>query len=134
MKKFIKIGLMGISLLFFSCEKNKGIDTLKIGEVFEIEPDKSVENSEYGISLRVENISDSRCPTGAMCTWEGTASVEFQLTTTNGKYNFTLDTHPNFTNDTVIEGFKYQLSDVLPYPVFGKEQAKKTVRILVDKK
>ena len=133
MNKFLKIGLAGLFLLFLSCDNEK-IGTLKIGKITEIKEGRTAENSKYGLSLRVENINDSRCPTGVMCIWGGTASVEFQLTTTNGKYNFTLDTHPNFTNDTVIEGFKYQLSDVLPYPVFGKEQAKKTVRILVDKK
>ena len=133
MEKFLKIGLIGLSLLFFSCDKNKGINTLKIGEVFEMELDKAIENSEYGISLRVENIYDSRCPIGLDCVWVGSASVEFQLITKNGKYNFTLETHSNFTNDTVIDGFKFLLRNVLPYPVFGEEEAKQTVRILVDK-
>jgi len=114
------------------CHNTNQDSTLKIGEITEIEVGKTVENFEYGLSLRVDNLNDSRCPIGVECYWEGTASVEFHLTTKNSQYDFTLDTHPNFTNDTIIENMKYQLIDVVPYPVFGEEQPIKTVKILVD--
>ena len=114
------------------CHNTNEDSTLKIGEITEIEVGKTVVNFEYDLSLRVDNLNDSRCPIGVVCVWEGTASVEFHLTTTNGQYDFTLDTHPNFTNDTIIENMKYQLIDVLPYPIFGEEQPVKTVKILVD--
>lgn len=135
MNKFFLIGFIGISLLFFGCDKNKEINTLKFGEITEIKLGETVENSDYGLSLIVENINDSRCPVGVECIWEGNASVEFKLTTKKGEYKFTLDTHspPNFKNDTVIEGIKYQLRNVLPYPVHGEEQVIQTVRILIDK-
>ena len=121
-------------LLFTACDKKEKNDTLKIGEFTEIELGKTVENSDYGLSLSVENIDDSRCPIGVNCFWEGNAAVEFQLATKTGECKFTLDTHspPNFRNDTVIEGVKYQLKNVLPYPVYGEEQAIKTVSILVN--
>jgi hypothetical protein len=47
-----------------------------------------------------------------------------------------LDTHrpPNFKNDTVIEGVKYELIDVLPYPVWDEKQPVKIVKILVGGK
>ena len=135
MKKFFKIGLVGLSLLLFCCDKDEKIDTLKIGEITEIELGKTVENSELGISLQIKNIEDSRCPIGENCFWEGNASAEFQLTTKNGIYHFTLDTHspPNFKNDTVIEGITYRLRNVLPYPIHGEESPIKTVRVLADK-
>ena len=134
MSKIFKIGIIGLSLLLFSCDKDEKIDTLNISELIEIELGKTAEISESGLSLRVENIYDSRCPIGVNCVWEGNASVEFQLTTKKGVHNFTLDTHspPNFKNDTIIEGVKYYLRNVLPYPVYGEELAIKTVRVLVD--
>jgi len=137
MSKFLKIGLIGLiglSLSFFGCGKNEK-HLLKIGKITEIKEGKTVENSDYGLSLHVENINDSRCPKKADCFWEGTASVTFQLITKKGEYKFTLDTHspPNFINDTVIEGIKYQLKDVLPYPDSGRKQSKKTIKILADK-
>ena len=128
----------GLSLLFFSCNKDEKIDTLKIGELTEIELGKTFENSKFDLSLRVENISDSRCPIGVMCFWEGNASVEFNLTTKNKKHNFTLDTNrrPIFKNNTVIEGVKYQLIDVLPYPDINidiEQVVENVVKILVEK-
>ena len=133
MNKVLKFGIIGVFLLLFSCNKNEKVNTLKIGEATEINLDKTVENSKFNLLLRVENINDSRCPIGGICVWEGNASVEFQLTTKKGKYEFTLDTHnpPIFKNDTTIESIKYQLIDVLPYPNLNEEQPVKTVKILV---
>ena len=133
MNKFFYVGLIGIVFLFFSCSKNEEKNALKIGKITEIKSGKTVTNSQYGLSLRVRNISDSRCPIGVMCVWEGNASVEFHLTTKKGEYDFTLDTHhpPNFKNDTMIESIKYELKDVLPYPGDGKKLSKQTVKILV---
>ena len=139
MIKYFKLGLVVLSLLFFSCnedEKNDSLenDSLEIGEVIEIELGKTAEISESGLSLRIESIEDSRCPDGVVCFWEGNASVEFQLITKKGEYSFTLDTHspPYFKNDTVIEGVKYHLKNVLPYPVYGEKSPVITVIVLVD--
>ena len=137
MNKFIKLGLIGIAILCFSCNNNEeSITTLKIGKVTEIKSGGTAENSQKGLLLQVGYINDSRCPEGAMCSWEGNASVEFHLTTKKEEYDFTLDTHrpPNFKNDIVIEGVKYELIDVLPYPVLGEETHIKTVKILVGGK
>ena len=127
-----------ILILSVCCEKNTSVAVdeivLRIGETTEIPLGKTAFDSQNGLSLRVENIHDSRCPTGVMCVWEGNASVEFHLTTKNGIYDFNLDTHyhPMFKNDTVIEGINYHLSNVLPWPDINKEQPVKTVEILVE--
>ena len=108
---------------------------LKIGETTEIKSGETACNSQYGLSLRVENVNDSRCPTGVICVTAGDASVQFYLATKKGECSFTLHTLQNATykRDTIIEGFKYQLRNVLPYPVHGEDQPIKTVRILVEK-
>jgi hypothetical protein len=134
--------LLGLGIfLAVSCEKGEqGNDSffgdidLKIGETTEIKSDETACNTQYGLSLRVVNVNDSRCPEGANCDWEGNASVEFQLTTKKSVYSFTLDTHQGsaFKSDTIIEGVKYLLRNVLPYPIHGEEQPIKTVRVLVD--
>ena len=112
----------------------RGIVVSKIDEITEIRLGEIAYYPQYDLSLSIENINDSRCPTGAMCVWEGNASVQFHLTSKNGEYNFALDTHQGqaFKKDTIIEGMRYQLMDVLPYPVFG-EQHVKTVKIIVTK-
>jgi len=105
---------------------------LKIGEITEIKLGETASNPQYGLSLRVQKISDSRCPKGVICEWPGFVPVQLHLTTKNGQYDFTLEPSSiAFKNDTVIEGIKYQLIDVLPYPVYGETQTK-TVKILVN--
>lgn len=134
MRKIFKFGLIGVFILFYGCNKKEKVNTFEIGKVTELRLNETVENFEFDLSLRVENLNDSRCPNGVVCIWEGNASVEFQLTTKKGKYKFILDTHnpPGFKNDTVVEGMKYQLIDVLPYPDIYEELPEKTVKILVD--
>jgi len=112
--------------------KTMNCKELKIGEITELKWGEIACNTQYGLSLRVGEIVDWRCPIGLECFWEGYASVEFYLTTEKGQYDFIFDTHrlPIIKNDTVIEEIRYRLIDVSPYPVEGEEQ-EKTVKILV---
>ena len=106
---------------------------LKIGDITEIKSGKTAYNAQYDLSLRVNSVNDSRCPIGLSCFWQGYVSVQLFLTTKSGNYDFSLSTlHvPTYLKvDTVIEGMKYRLTDVLPYPVFENEQLKR-VKIYV---
>lgn len=136
MKILSKLGLIGLFFLLLSCEKNAEVDTLNIGGITEIKQDETVENTQYGLSLQVNKIDDNRCPEDVVCVWGGNATVEFQLTTKKGKYDFSLDTDESsldLRNYTVIDNFKYQLLDVQPYPVSHKEEVVKTVKIMVSR-
>jgi hypothetical protein len=109
-----------------------GIVDLKIEDVTAIKSGETVYNSQYDISLRVVSINDGRCPIGVDCMrLEGTseAFVEFQLTTQKDKYNFILHTFQgaSFPNDTVIEGLKYELLNIWPYPVPFEEHVQKAI-------
>jgi len=62
-------------------------------------------------------IGDSRCPTGAQCFWEGNAQLRFKFERINEKpILFDLNTHKGFTNDTIVDGYKFTLLNVYPYP------------------
>lgn len=62
-------------------------------------------------------INESRCPLGAMCFWQGNASVRLKFEKFNQRpILFDLDTFRSFTNDTIIDGYKFTLIDLLPYP------------------
>jgi hypothetical protein len=131
------IGLLiclGLTFVFSSCEKEEEKSSLKIGKTTEIEVGETAINSKYGLSLRVENVDDSRCPKEVVCIWAGEASVQLQLTTREGEYNFTLKKEgldgPS-CEGIVIEGLKYELIDVLPYPGSETERVEKTVKLLV---
>jgi hypothetical protein len=64
-------------------------------------------------------LSDSRCPTGVNCFWEGNAEVRFKFEKYNEKpVMFDLNTHKGFTNEMIIDGYKFSLVGLSPYPVF----------------
>jgi hypothetical protein len=65
-------------------------------------------------------LSDGRCPVGLECIWEGNAEVRFRMELEH-LHSFTLNTHGSFRTDTILEGFRIQLVDLLPYPVYQVE-------------
>jgi hypothetical protein len=79
-------------------------------------------NSEHEFRVSFDSISDSRCPIGVLCVWEGNASVRLILkhdgenTTT-----FRLNTNSSFLTDTLVNGLRFELIDILPYPEVDKD-------------
>jgi hypothetical protein len=62
-------------------------------------------------------LNDSRCPTGVYCFWEGNAEVRFKYEKiNNGSVLFNLNTHTGFTNSTIVDGYKFTLIGLSPYP------------------
>jgi len=131
-------------MVFMGCSSNKAEfdeknNTLKIGEIIEITLGEVALNKQLGLSLRFENVNDSRCPIGILCVWQGFASVELHLKTKKGEYDFELysssapNAPSNYFDEVIIEGLKYQLIDVLPYPVWDEDQPVKIIKILVTK-
>lgn len=60
---------------------------------------------------------DSRCPSDVECVWEGNARADLEMRVSGyDPVRFSLNTHTGFTNDTVINGVRIQLLDVMPYP------------------
>jgi len=67
-------------------------------------------------------VTESRCPIGAECIWEGYAQCEFSTNINGENKSFRLATLKNFllSTDTVINGSKISLLTVLPYPDITK--------------
>ena len=126
---------IALFLLLLGCDEGYEYDNLLVGKTTELEVGRKVSNARHGLSLQVQSVTDSRCAIGLVCVWEGYAAVRFNLITKKREYDFTLDTHrlSPFRNDTIIEGLKFELVDVLPYPVADEDQPSKIVKILVDK-
>jgi hypothetical protein len=64
-------------------------------------------------------ISDSRCPEGMVCVWEGAATAKFTFTKDNVDHVLTLVTNSlnlPIARDTVVAGYKIQFVDLKPYP------------------
>lgn len=68
-----------------------------------------------------EIISDSRCPKGMYCIWEGAVVAKFTFTSNNNDHILTLATNPlnlSVSKDTVVDGYRIEFVDIQP----GREQ------------
>lgn len=81
-------------------------------------------------------LNDSRCPTGAECFWEGNAEVRFKFEKYNNKrILFNLNTHRGFTCDTIVDGYRFTLTGLRPYPAMEHQIMQKDYKaeIIVKK-
>jgi len=60
--------------------------------------------------------TDSRCPIGVTCFWEGNAEISLRLFNNEFNIPFNLNTNPSFINDTTIHSYHIELIDLSPYP------------------
>ncbi len=112
-------------LLYSGCElfdRNSYCDKydseeLTLNDTLELKYSELYCNSKYGFRLSFDSLSDGRCPIGVWCIWEGTARINLTVQSP-GKdiHTFTLFTHSSFLNDTMVDGIRYELIDLLPYP------------------
>ncbi len=80
----------------------------------------------------IKLVSESRCPTGAECIWEGYAECEFSINVDGENKSFRLATLKNLllNTDTTINGSKISLVSVLPYPDITKPSSEPYTAIL----
>ena len=138
MKSFLYIVPAVIVLMAHSCSK-KDIE-LKEG-ILEIGVQQCAAGNigSDNLTLCVDSVlEDSRCPSGAVCVWEGRAVVKFSLTKENQKYPFALSTSARlgqYKKDTLLLGYKIELINVHPYPKTGSSTPnnKKTAEVKISR-
>lgn len=109
---------------------------LFLNDTLTIKTNECLVNTEEMISICMDSVtSDSRCPGGVICFWEGEASVRFHTFVDNEVMSFILSCHPFFRNDTLIDGYNFSLINVSPYPIFDNpiEKEDYSAQILVTK-
>ncbi len=115
MKKAILLGLIIMTLL--SCEKEKNTDNSDFIETIELFTDDCKTIIEQNTLCFDTVRSDSRCPVGANCKWEGNAIVSLDLKTSDNKnYIIELNTNPDFSIDRIVGDLYILLTDLTPYP------------------
>ena len=78
-----------------------------------------------------EIISDSRCPKGMYCIWEGAVVAKFTFTSNNNDHILTLATNPlnlPMSKDTVVDGYRIEFIDLQPEKVQGTTPPPSQVR------
>jgi|WetSurMetagenome_2_1015567.scaffolds.fasta_scaffold88289_1 hypothetical protein len=110
-------------LLVTGCSLNTGLLKADLGQQTTVKVGQTLEVNNEPLKIKFsEVISDSRCPTGAQCIWQGEVSVRLEITFQNTKYTKVI-TQPGLTSDTSdaeFDGYSIKLN-VLPYPAVGKK-------------
>ena len=119
-----------ILLLLTACEK-RGCDCLcsayeseqvQVNDTLRLKYNEIYCNPEYEFLMGFDSLADNRCPLGAVCVWEGNAGVSITLRSKHRAYSsFRLNTHNRFLTDTLVDGLRFELIDVLPYPEINKD-------------
>lgn len=134
MKKILVILALASALFLFGClgseSRNETTQRVLLGESFTIQPGVIYQvNNEYQFS--VISFSDSRCPSGVQCVWQGEQSVLLRVTNmtplcptcTVADFNVSVG-EVNETADVIPTGWRIELESI--------NSAAKTARITVN--
>jgi len=114
--------------LYYGCENcncycsGHDVEELLLNDTLDLKYSTSYCNPEYELTLSFDSLTDNRCPIGAICVWEGNASVKLIIKQEGeSDATFTLNTFSGFQTDTIVNGLRFELIEVLPYPMVDKE-------------
>lgn len=117
--------LIAIMALLFSvgCNKQPEEISVELGEEFELKIGQTVSVEDEPIKIKfIEVASDSRCPTGATCVWEGEVTCILGINYLDDTYTTTIN-QPGLTQHKVMDIFhRYEVAfNVVPYPKLDQE-------------
>ncbi len=97
-----------------SCE-DKVID-----QEFSLEISKLYTSNDGNYSVIINNVSDSRCPEGVQCIWQGEVTVSGEMNVDGSKLPFEVHSVESQSNKQP-EGYTIKIVDAKPYPKYGTE-------------
>ena len=114
-----------VMMLVFStsCDNRPKKISAELGDVAELKIGETVSIEDDEITFKfVEVLSDSRCPTGATCVWQGEITCTLEITYLDESYTKTI-THPGLTDPFSADTFQeYEINyNFKPYPELDKE-------------
>ncbi len=127
-------------LVFFlfagmGCEENIIEQGFTIGKEANFQVNQLNTSADGLYTLKITEISDSRCPEGVQCIWPGEVTIKGEWTENNNKSNFEIH---SVLNDQTKQptGYTIQIVDAKPYPKHGTESKPEDliVTLLIQKK
>ena len=82
-------------------------------------------------------LTDSRCPTGGICVWQGNAAIRVIFHESGKAHSFimTLKGYPSFGNypsDTTVNGYHISFTNLEPYPdLHGLDPSKEKASLTI---
>jgi hypothetical protein len=116
-------------LILSGCNKPAG-NEVSLGQEFTLSVGQSVMVAGENLSIKfIDVTSDSRCPKGATCIWEGEVSALIEITSSGSTYRKVL-TQPGSSSSTKTSFTNYEIMfDIQPYPELNKEIDRKDYRL-----
>jgi len=114
-------------MLVVACSKEKEPitdDTLKVGQItlndtLTIGYQTTLVDEANHLSLTFDSmLSESRCPIGVVCFWQGNVAVKLTFKKGDLEYPFTFDSY--FKPETTVGGYDFHFLDATPYPDISK--------------
>ena len=115
--------LMSVALLAGCVAGAESPIEVQLEQDFQLRPGQSAYVATVDLTVGFEGVaSDSRCPRGEACVWEGDATVRIRLRQADGTVDILeLHTRSGGQSAQSIGGYSVRLVAVLPEPVKGVE-------------
>ena len=127
--------LVAVMALVFSigCDNRTDEISAELGQQIELQPGQSLVIQDEPIKVKfIEVDSDSRCPTGATCVWQGEVTCILEITYLDESYTKTI-TQSGLTEQFSADTFQEYIINfnVEPYPELDKEIKDDEYRLLI---
>jgi len=137
MKALFHIKYLLVFILFsaFGCEETILDQGFTIGREANFQVNQLYTSADGQYTLKITEVSDSRCPEGVVCVWSGEVSIKGEFTDSGKKSSFEVHSVVNQQN-VQPDGFTLQIVDAKPYPKYGTESKPEDliVTLLIQKK
>ncbi|MCG2618093.1 hypothetical protein LZZ85_27570 [Terrimonas sp. NA20] len=119
---------VGLALLLVACSKDEA-GSYKEPSVVRLNARIPLSTYDTATVSFDEVVSDSRCPANSLCSWAGIAIARFTLRAGQKELPFMLSIMPGYPKqDTIINGYVIELSDLQPYPGMAGSDKKAPVQ------
>lgn len=95
-----------MSLLLLSCKKEN--NTVKLDKGFNMVFNETVNLKSENLAIQFIDITDSRCPDGVQCVWEGEGVLSLNVNNS--------EIHLSTLAPTDTLGYTFTITDLSPYP------------------
>ncbi len=131
----IKYLLVFILLSAFGCEETLLDQGFTIGREANFQVNQLYTSADGQYTLKITEVSDSRCPEGVQCIWQGEVTLKGDWTANGNKSSFEVHSVMSDMNK-LPAGYTFQIVDAKPYPKYGTESKPEDliVTLLIQKK
>jgi len=122
MKTLSTIKYLFVFLLFagMGCEETILEQGFTIGKEASFQVNQLYTSANGQYTLKITEVSDSRCAEGVQCVWQGEVTVKGEWTENTNKSTFEIHSVVS-TQTKQPDGYTIQIVDAKPYPKYGTE-------------